>query len=185
MGHVFAVAGFAVAAPAVVLLFVRLVLSPKASFMEILGGIVLLTLSELVSSRSKPAFTRRLVSVATGIGGQSRSWRAEEWARDLAEAKHPLRYGLGTIGAALRMRGHDLSRLVLAGICWVLASNVWIWVILIPPMVAALYNVLVQQGWGSAVVSLTMVPVVYVGVERLRKRWGVTVRKRKIHGATK
>ncbi|AQZ62651.1 unnamed protein product [[Actinomadura] parvosata subsp. kistnae] len=62
---------------------------------------------------------------------------------------------------------------------WVLASEWRTWTLLGPFMVAAAYNVYWVQGWGSAFYSIPCMVGFYAGVEWLRKRWHVTVKRRR------
>ncbi|MEV3986094.1 hypothetical protein [Nonomuraea sp. NPDC049758] len=74
----------------------------------------------------------------------------------------------------LRPRWFRLHRLA----CWVLGSEWRTWGVLGPPLLLAIGNVFLQQGWGSAVFTIPGVVVYWAGVEKLRERWGVRVRRR-------
>ncbi|NUP01720.1 MAG: hypothetical protein HOV96_21255 [Nonomuraea sp.] len=56
---------------------------------------------------------------------------------------------------------------------WVLASEWRTWALVAPCLVAALIDVLVRQGWGSAVLSPPVIAGYHLLVWRLRKRLGV------------
>ncbi|MBF8189383.1 hypothetical protein ITP53_27340 [Nonomuraea sp. K274] len=62
--------------------------------------------------------------------------------------------------------------------CWVLASDWRTWGLLGPLTAFAIINVHLQQGWGSALFTLPTIVAIYAGVEWLRNRWGVTVKRR-------
>ncbi|MEU8275030.1 hypothetical protein ACFYOK_08430 [Microbispora bryophytorum] len=79
----------------------------------------------------------------------------------------------------LRAPGRRRLDLLIRVVCWVLASDWRTWGVLIPLMVAALSNVIESQGWGSAFYTLPAVVGFYAGVEWLRRRWNVTVKRRR------
>ena len=57
---------------------------------------------------------------------------------------------------------------------WVLASEWRTWALLAPALAAALIDVLVRQGWGSAVLSVPGAVGFYALVRYLRGRLGLT-----------
>ncbi|MGW0809910.1 hypothetical protein [Nonomuraea sp. NPDC002799] len=67
--------------------------------------------------------------------------------------------------------------------CWVLASNGRTWGLLGPVMAFAIVNVHLQQGWGSALFTIPGVVAFNCGVEWLRKRWAIDVKRRRRPGA--
>ncbi|MEU1879616.1 hypothetical protein ABZ470_20070 [Streptosporangium sp. NPDC020072] len=73
-----------------------------------------------------------------------------------------------------RPRFHRLRRIA----CWVLASDWLTWSLLGPPLAFGVINVHLSQGWGSALFTLPGVAGFYAGVEWLRKRWGIEVKRR-------
>lgn len=143
-----------------------------------------------------PRSAERLIHLETWLlptrdrGRYSEELRAE--LHDLAQAKATtavlVLYALQQLGRVWQLRAAlqapDRPRLFrlhrLA--CWILASDVRTWGLLGPLMTLAIINVHLQQGWGSAFYTLTSVVGFYVGVEALRKRWGVTVKRRERPG---
>ncbi|RVX40757.1 hypothetical protein EDD27_3179 [Nonomuraea polychroma] len=70
---------------------------------------------------------------------------------------------------------HRLHRML----CWILASDWRTWGLLGPLMAFAIVNVFIQEGWGSAFFTIPAVVAFYAGVEWLRARWGVEVKRRR------
>lgn len=71
-------------------------------------------------------------------------------------------------------RFHRLRRIA----CWVLASDWLTWSLLGPPLAFGVINVHLSQGWGSALFTLPGVVGFYAGVEWLRRRWSIEVKRR-------
>ncbi|TQS29112.1 hypothetical protein [Microbispora sp. KK1-11] len=63
-------------------------------------------------------------------------------------------------------------------LCWILISKFRTWGLLGPILVFAVINVHLSQGWGSALFTLPSVVCTYEGVQWLRKRWNVKVKRR-------
>ncbi|MFG2076996.1 hypothetical protein [Nonomuraea maritima] len=61
--------------------------------------------------------------------------------------------------------------------CHILATDTRTWGVLGPLMALALVNVFQEQGWGSALYTIPGVVLFYAGVEELRKRWNVKVKR--------
>ncbi|MBB5081393.1 hypothetical protein [Nonomuraea endophytica] len=68
--------------------------------------------------------------------------------------------------------------------CWILRSEWRTWGLLGPLMALAAVNVFLQQGWGSIFWALPGVVTFYASVEWLRKRWGVSVKRRSQTGSS-
>lgn len=115
-------------------------------------------------------------ALAVWIGGRSRRWRAEDWLVALAESPQPIRYSLGLVVAATRMRLYDLGGLLVKAARWVLASNRRTWWPLAPLLTFAAVNIHLSQGWGSAFYTLPTIVGFHLGVEWLRHRWGIELK---------
>ncbi len=152
-----------------------------AVFIGLLGSFVIGILSGMRSRGQKTYVHHIAISALTGlaglINGRERSWRADEWMADLEQSATPIRYAAGVVGAALRMRLSDLAQLGVRPMCWVLASDLRTWGMLGPVMAIAIANVHAEQGWGSAFFTLPGVVAFYAGVEWLRHRWGIEVKR--------
>ncbi|MEV0313544.1 hypothetical protein [Nonomuraea fuscirosea] len=59
--------------------------------------------------------------------------------------------------------------------CWLLSSDMRTWAVLAPLTVAALFDIVAKQGWGSAILAAPTAWGFYQGAHWLRKRLGVTV----------
>ena len=113
---------------------------------------------------------KRVASIAAWLGGKSRAWRGDEWAADLAQSPHPIRYSLGLIRGALRMRLHSVAGLSGRGLRWVLVSEWRTWVPLTTVTAGAAFENAASQGpWSAAFMVLTGAPALYGGVVLLRK----------------
>ncbi|GHE47136.1 hypothetical protein GCM10017673_56190 [Streptosporangium violaceochromogenes] len=116
------------------------------------------------------------LAVAVWIGGRSRRWQAEPWEVDLTTSPRPIRYSLGLVVAATRMRLYDLGGLLVKVARWVLASNRRTWWPLGTLLTLAALNIHLSQGWGSAFYTLPGIVGFHLGVEWLRHRWGIEVK---------
>ncbi|MEV8636529.1 hypothetical protein AB0395_33265 [Streptosporangium sp. NPDC051023] len=123
------------------------------------------------------------LALAVWIGGRSRRWQAEDWQAALIESPRPIRYSLGLVVAATRMRLYDLGGGLVKAARWVLASNRRTWWPLGSLLVFAAVNIHLSQGWGSAFYTLPTIVAFHLGVEWLRHRWGIEVKpKRSVEG---
>jgi hypothetical protein len=59
-------------------------------------------------------------------------------------------------------------------LCSILASEVRTWLVIGPVTLAALFNVVAEQGWGSAILAIPAAWGFHQGAQRLRKRFGIT-----------
>lgn len=115
-------------------------------------------------------------AVAVWIGGRNRRWQAEDWLVALTESPRPIRYSLGLVVAATRMRLYDLGGLLVKAARWVLASNRRTWWPLGSLLTLAAVNIHLAQGWGSAFYTLPTIVGFHLGVEWLRHRWGIELK---------
>jgi hypothetical protein len=119
------------------------------------------------------------------LPAEHRGRYAEEFGAEQRKLSKPLRqvlYALRQMRHVLQLRAALLnpdqpSRLHRAA-CWILASEWRTWGLLGPLMACAIVNVFLQQGWGSAFFTIPAVVAFYVGVEWLRGRWDVEVKRR-------
>ncbi|WP_371778331.1 hypothetical protein [Streptosporangium subroseum] len=84
--------------------------------------------------------------------------------------------------ASLRAPNESPSYRLRRVACWVLASEIRTWGLLGPVMVAAVINVTLSQGWGSAFYTMPGVVAFYWGVEWLRTHWDIEVKRRTDRG---
>ncbi|MGW4411735.1 hypothetical protein ACWEJ6_47475 [Nonomuraea sp. NPDC004702] len=112
-------------------------------------------------------------------------WRAE--LHFLAKARTgqfvQLKYALRQLGkvAQLRfaLRPHAfLMRRIQIFMYWTLTSHLRTWGVLGPLLVLAISNVYIQQGWGSAVLALPVIPAFHGSVKWLRKRLGIKTKRK-------
>ncbi|MFF5205049.1 hypothetical protein [Streptosporangium sp. NPDC000396] len=142
-------------------------------------------ISTAVSALRLITFTLRLLP-AEYRHEYAEEFRAELY--DLAQAKATtamqILYAVQQLGRVRQLREallspdqprfHRLRRA--AG--WILASDWRTWGLLGPLLAFGVINVHTSQGWGSALFTLPGVIGFYAGVEWLRKRWGVEVKRR-------
>ncbi|GAA3570702.1 hypothetical protein GCM10022419_059430 [Nonomuraea rosea] len=106
-----------------------------------------------------------------------------ELARLKATSSVQLRYSVHQLRRVLELRlalsGRGRFYRVRRTVSWVLASEWRTWSVLGPSMIAAAYNVYLAQGWGSAFYTLPGMVGFYVGVEWLRKRWHIPMKRRR------
>lgn len=120
-----------------------------------------------------------LAVIAALLGGRSRAWRKNEWAADLSLNPRPVRYALGLIRAAIRMRIDSGLRHTVRGICWVLASEGWTWTPLGGLLGWAAWEAAQSAGPGSAfLLVLTGPPTLLATVQGARKYFRVTMRSK-------
>ncbi|WP_271215882.1 hypothetical protein [Streptosporangium carneum] len=107
---------------------------------------------------------------------------------DLAQAKATgamqIMYALQQLGRVWELRialqAPDQPRFyrLYQAACWVLTSDWRTWGLLGPLLAFGVINVNLSQGWGSALFTLPGIVGFYAGIEWLRKRWGVEVKRR-------
>ncbi|MFC4111682.1 hypothetical protein [Nonomuraea zeae] len=106
-----------------------------------------------------------------------------ELATAKASSSTQLRYSVHQLRHVLQLRlalsGRGRFYRVRRTASWVLASEWRTWSLLGPSMIAAAYNVYLAQGWGSAFYTLPGMVGFYAGVEWLRKRWHVPMKRRR------
>lgn len=118
-------------------------------------------------------------AVAVWIGGRSRRWQAEDLQAALAESPRPIRYGLGLVSAAVRMRLRDLSGLLEKAVCWVLATEMRTWTPLTGLLLWGGAETTLDTGLGAAILTVIGAGAVFhTGVTLGRKQLGVEVRRR-------
>ncbi|MFI6886777.1 hypothetical protein [Streptosporangium canum] len=113
--------------------------------------------------------------------------RAELWDLAAAKATRSMQvlYAVQQLRRVWQLRRElkapDRSRaeLLHQAACWVLASQVRTWGLIGFLTIAALFDVVVQQGPGSAFFAVPTLVGLHSGVEWLRKRWAVEIRGRK------
>ncbi|MER6171341.1 hypothetical protein [Streptosporangium sp. NPDC001681] len=112
--------------------------------------------------------------------------RAELW--DLAAKKATpsmqVLYAIQQLGRVWQLRcelhapGHRRFEVLHQAVCWVLASQARTWGLIGFVTITALFDVVLQQGPGSAFFAVPTLVGFHSGVEWLRKRWNVTVESR-------
>lgn len=140
------------------------------------------------TSRSAEHLVARMMRL---LPAQHRGRYAEELNAelyDLAQAKATgamqVIYALQQLGrvwelrAALRAPDQSRFRRLHRVACWALASEWRTWGLLGPLLAFGVINVNLSQGWGSALFTLPGIVSFYAGVEWLRRRWGVEVKRR-------
>ncbi|MGJ6960364.1 hypothetical protein ACSDR0_00525 [Streptosporangium sp. G11] len=113
--------------------------------------------------------------------------RAELWDLAVAKATPSMQvlYAIHQLGRVWQLRyelqapGRRRVEVLRQAACWVLASQAWTWGLIGFLTVAALFDVVVQQGPGSAFFAVPTLVGFHAGVEWLRKRWNVEVRRQK------
>lgn len=115
------------------------------------------------------------IAAAVLIAGRRRSWSAEEWASFINESTSPTRDALGILWSAIVMRCYDAGGLLVCVARSVLKSEIRTWGLLVPIIVAALHDVVISQGWGSAFLAVPTVMGFHAGVSWVRKRWSIEI----------
>ncbi|MFD9950489.1 hypothetical protein ACFWYW_33580 [Nonomuraea sp. NPDC059023] len=124
-------------------------------------------------SRYRQEFQAELLSLADA--GASRWSRVMYAGRQFSRVLE-LRASLLAPGEPRLFRSYRMA-------CWILSSEWRTWGLLGPLMALAAVNVFLQQGWGSAFYTLPGVVAFFAGVEWLRKRWGISVKRRSQTGS--
>ncbi|WP_327089198.1 hypothetical protein OIE66_00840 [Nonomuraea sp. NBC_01738] len=127
-----------------------------------------------IATKSAPTL---IAMIAIAIAGQAGRENAAKWIGQLDGSPSPHRSAQGFVAAGLNLRGKGIWKLIRSWCCWVLATNLRTWGILLPVAIAALLNVISSQGWGSAFFVLPLVFSLPSGVKHLRERWNVTTKE--------
>lgn len=144
-------------------------------FSNIASGVSRLRLASRRTGTAAP------LALAIWIGGCRRRWQAEDWQAALTKSPRPIRYSLGLVVAATRMRLYDLGGLLVKAACWVLATETRTWAPLTGLLLWGGAETTLDTGLGAAILTVVGAGAVFhTGVTWGRKQLGVKVRRWKI-----